>query len=478
MNNKNPKINAVENSLRYKIQIAGSTKQPMTLMKRMAYYEAPGVSIAVINQGKLAWAKGYGHVGFSTGSKNIDNQTLFQSGSISKSLNAMGALILVQKGLVELDKDVNQYLKSWKIPDNEFTKEEKVTLRRLLSHTAGTSVSGFPGYPVKTKIPNLIDILEGKKPEVNTDPVRVIQKPGSEFMYSGGGTTIVQLLIEDIVEQKYDVWMQKNVLLPLNMNQSTFNQPLTEQQSLFNVACGHSDQAKQVDGNWHVYPEMAAAGLWTTPIDLANFMIELFKILNNQPGILDLSMMQEAITPQIKIENGCGSNILGGGIGLGFFLEGNSKTINFSQDGMNEGFIGRFIAFPEEEKGLVIMVNNDTCFGLIDEITFSITDAYGIPGFEPIEKSEISPIDTKQFREFCGTYQYQDDKLTITMHGDKLFFSYPYTKEMQLHKEEDHLFFVQEISDTLRFIKLDNGTCKVSIINNGKETIYLKSTSF
>src|SRR5262249_6232505 len=156
------------------------------------------------NHGRIEWARGYGHITNDQNSAVIDEHTLFQAGSISKSFTAFGALILVQQGKISLDADVNLYLKRWKLPENEFTKTEKVTLRRLLSHTAGTSVHGFPGYSVQAAIPNIVDILEGKKPLVNTDPVRVISKPGTELKYSGGGTTIVQLLIEDITGEQFD----------------------------------------------------------------------------------------------------------------------------------------------------------------------------------------------------------------------------------------------------------------------------------
>ncbi|MDP1723418.1 MAG: serine hydrolase domain-containing protein [Alphaproteobacteria bacterium] len=173
-------IKKVENALRESVVIEGENPQHMNLLERMAHYDAPGVSIAVINDGKLAWAKGYGAFTNSSDSKPVDTNTLFQAGSISKSLNAIGALLLVQQGKISLDEDVNQYLKSWKIPAHKFTKDGKVNLRRLLSHNAGISVHGFPGYNIDQKIPSLVEILDGKKPVVNTDPIRVITQPGKE----------------------------------------------------------------------------------------------------------------------------------------------------------------------------------------------------------------------------------------------------------------------------------------------------------
>ena len=147
-----PSLTLIENNLRHPVLIFGDPNNRMSLTERMAHYHVPGVSIAVIDKGKLAWAKGYGNISSDIESKAINIHTLFQAGSVSKSLTAFGALILVQQGKISLDEDVNCYLKSWKIPDNEFTQSEKVTLRRLLSHSAGTSVSGFPGYPDGSQI--------------------------------------------------------------------------------------------------------------------------------------------------------------------------------------------------------------------------------------------------------------------------------------------------------------------------------------
>ncbi len=208
----------VENGLRLKVLIAGAPHNKGNIFERMKHYQVSGVSLAVVNDGKIEWTRGYGHISDDPKSAPIDEHTLFQGGSISKSITAFGALLLVQQGKLSLDEEVNLRLKRWKVQDNEYTKKEKVTLRRLLSHTAGTSVHGFLGYSAQSTLPTIIEILNGKKPLVNTDPVTVIVKPGTEFKYSGGGTTIVQLLIEDITGEPFDVWVQNNVLKPLGMS--------------------------------------------------------------------------------------------------------------------------------------------------------------------------------------------------------------------------------------------------------------------
>lgn len=353
------------------------------LLKRMKYYNISGVSIAVVNNGKTEWTHGYGYIKNDPKSAPIDEQTLFQAGSISKSITAFGALLLVQQGKISLDLDVNLYLKRWKVPENEYTKTEKVTLRRLLSHTAGMSVHGFPGYSSQASIPTIVEILEGKKPIVNTDPVTVLSQPGSEFKYSGGGTTIVQLLIEDITGERFDVWMQNNVLKPLGMLTSTFTQPLPPSYAT-HAAYGNYLNGVTVEGKWHIYPEMAAAGLWTTPKDLAQFIIYIQAALKGEKtNSLQSFYVKEMITRQ-KI----GDKEIDSGLGL--FLVNEGKDLVFGHPGQDEGFIVRLSGYAYRGQGVVIMINNDSGWELMEEIISSIAKTYHWPQFEPTKKTTIT----------------------------------------------------------------------------------------
>lgn len=349
------------------------------LVDRMAFYNSPGLSLAIIDQGEIIWAKGYGNISKEIGANPVNADTLFQAASISKSLTAYGALFLVQNGKISLDDDVNKYLKRWKIPDCEYTKTEKVTLRRLLSHTAGTTVHGFPGYSIDKEIPSLVEILDGIQP-ANTDPIRVDFIPGSKFRYSGGGTTIVQLIIEDITEEPFDIWMYKNILSPLNMINSTFSQQLSENAS--RRACGHLFNGIKVNGNWHVYPEMAAAGLWTTPTDLAKFILHIqCAIEGDSKGPLNSDMIR---TMTAKQHLNDGQEIHSA---LGLFIENENESLVFHHNGRNEGYLAKLYGFGLRNQGIVIMANNDSAFGLIDELMNSVGYVYGWPGFAaPIEK--------------------------------------------------------------------------------------------
>ena len=244
----------------------------LDLKKLMELYHVPGLSIAVIDNFQIAWVKAFGVI--ESGSATpVTPTTLFQAGSISKPVAAAGALYLVEAGKLALDENVNEKLKTWKVPDNEFTKNQKVTLRRLMSHTAGLTVHGFPGYDVDAPLPTLVQILNGEKP-ANTPPIRVDLVPGTQVRYSGGGVTIEQLLMMDVSGKPFPALLREIVLDKIGMADSSYEQPLPAPRAA-KTASGTDANGKVVHGRWHIYPEMAAAGLWTTPTDLGKFAIEI-----------------------------------------------------------------------------------------------------------------------------------------------------------------------------------------------------------
>jgi CubicO group peptidase (beta-lactamase class C family) len=296
----------------------------LTLPQLMDAFKVPGLSVAVVDDFKIVWAKPYGVT--EAGANNpVTTSTLFQAASISKFVTAAGALYLVEHGKLSLDEDVNKELTTWKVPDNEFTATQKVTLRRLLSHSAGTTVHGFPGYAVGEPIPTLVQILNGEKP-ANTAPVRVDLVPGTKQRYSGGGVTIEQLLIMDVTGKPFPQFMQQAVLGPIGMTNSTFDQPLPPALAA-HAAAGTLADGKPVPGKWHIYPELAAAGLWTTPTDLAKFGIEIALSKNGKSNrVLSEAMTRQMLTPQI------------GDVGLGPFLGTGGNPNEFDHAGSNVGY--------------------------------------------------------------------------------------------------------------------------------------------
>ena len=281
-------ISQIEANILPKVQVIGVAYQPYTITERMRHYKVPGISIAVVKDGKLAWAKGYGVANKET-KKSVNENTLFQAGSISKPIAALAALKLVQDKKVDLDTDVNQYLNSWKVPQSSFTEQQAVTLRQLLTHTAGITVHGFPGYQQDKSLPSNAEVLNGKG---NTPKVFVDQVPGSIWRYSGGGYTVIEQIVEDITKISFDEYLQTEILVPLNMLHSTFEQPLSKAKwPLASAAFNHNGE--QIKGNWHNYPEQAAAGLWTTPSDLANYILAIQgarKVISNSYLMLILLM--------------------------------------------------------------------------------------------------------------------------------------------------------------------------------------------
>ena len=285
-------INAIENSLVKNIQIKGDSTQKFSILERMEYYKVPGVSIAIVENGKIKWAKGYGYANTETGTK-VDANTLFQAGSISKPIAALAALKLFENGSLELNKDVNDYLKDWQIPENKFTETEKVTLEKLLTHTAGITVHGFPGYKQTDKFPDIIEVLNGNG---NTEKITVDTIPGSIWRYSGGGYTIMEKVVEDVSGTSLDKYMAQNILLPIGMKNSTFKQPISKALQTNNSGAYNSND-ELVKGLWHNYPEQAAAGLWTTPSELALYCIEIQDIIQGKTdGILSKKTVEMMLT--------------------------------------------------------------------------------------------------------------------------------------------------------------------------------------
>lgn len=263
------RIAAVERGLQPAVLLQGAPSVRLTLEDEMKRLGVPGASIAVIHAGEIEWAKGYGVV--TPGGAAVTPTTLFQAGSISKPVAAFAALKMAENGTLALDRDVNAYGTRWKLSNR--AGGGPVTLRQLLSHTAGTTVHGFPGYAQGDKVPTLVQVLDGTAP-ANTSRVYVSTAPGTRFRYSGGGYEVAQFLMVEQGKKDFARLLQDTVLTPLGMKDSTFAQPLPAA-LLARAALPHDGNGKPIAGGPHTYPEQAAAGLWTTPSDLATFAIEV-----------------------------------------------------------------------------------------------------------------------------------------------------------------------------------------------------------
>lgn len=282
-------IERIQNGLLPPVTEKGEPAKTKKLADEMAAMHVPGVSIAMIHGGKIEWARGFGVT--SIGGPAVTPETLFQAASISKPVTAMEVLHLVEAGKINLDTDVNQYLKSWKLPANQFTEKNKVTVRELLTHTGGLTVHGFAGYAAGEPVPTLLHVLNGEKP-ANSDRIRVDTPPGTIWRYSGGGYVIAQQLLEDVGGAPFAKLMQDTVLAPLGMTKSTYEQPLPKSR-MAEAATPYQGDGKPIPGGPHTYPEQAPAGLWTTPSDLARYAIAVQQSLAGSSN----KVISAAMTP-------------------------------------------------------------------------------------------------------------------------------------------------------------------------------------
>jgi CubicO group peptidase (beta-lactamase class C family) len=337
---------------------------PYTLQELMQKFRIPGLSVAVIKDSEIHWAKGYGVADVASG-RPVGRDTMFQAASISKPVTAMAALRAMQDGRLSIDTDVNQLLKSWKVPQSDLTSRQPVTLRSLLSHTSGADDGfGFPGYAPSQPWPTVQQILKGEKPS-NVGAVLFARPPFAGYKYSGGGFTIVQLALIEALDRPFAEIMQTSVLDPLEMKDSTYEQPLPATRAA-RAAHAHSGQGRAMDASWHVYPEQAAAGLWTTPSDLARFAIEVQRAVAGPKGsVLSQAMAREMITP---------TGVGGFAVGLG--IEKRAEGWYFTHGGSNWGFRCNLIAHVRKGYGVVVMTNSDSGGAILGEIESRVAAAY------------------------------------------------------------------------------------------------------
>jgi CubicO group peptidase (beta-lactamase class C family) len=441
----NTTADAIMSALQPTLQIEGDNIPTYTIEERLRMLNIPGISIAVVVDGELAWARGYG-MADSAANKPVTPETLFLAGSISKPVAALAALNMVEEGRLSLDENVNTRLVSWKLPDNEFTVDEKVTLRRILNHTAGLTVWGFPGYDKGDTIPSVIDVLDGNG---NTDSVRVYKKPGESWMYSGGGYTIMQLLMTDVDRKSFPSIMAERVLTPLGMDKSTYENPLPAVYHTL-AATGYRANGREVEGKWPIYPEMAAAGLWTTPSQLIRYAQGIHSIyLKNKKGIISKALTLEMLSP------GMNNHGLGPGIG--------KEEIWWGHGGADEGFRARLVAWKDQAHAIVVMVNSDNG-SIIDEVFLAIANAYGWPGIEPTSKKVIS-LDPAIGKEIAGDWEIERvGQASVTHEDGRLVITGSFSdKPIVLLAENDSTFFDRTNGQAIIFSKTNGKINRIQV---------------
>ncbi len=449
------RISEVEQKLLPRIKISGEPVQTYSIQERMAHYNVPGVSIAVLNNGQIEWAKGYGYTAQDS-LRRVTAKTLFQAASISKPVAALSALLLVDEGKISLDQDVNTYLKTWKAPENAFTEKEKITLRRLLTHTAGLTVHGFRGYALGEKIPTTRQVLNGEPP-ANSAKIQPDTFPGAIWRYSGGGYTVMQQLVADVSGIPFPEFMETHVLKKIGMKNSTYYQPLPFPLRS-RASLGHRSDGKKVTGDWHTYPEMAAAGLWTTPSDLMHYAMAVQKMVGQNPkGILSKETAEKML---LKDK---------GNWGLGPSLSGEGENLLFSHGGSNEGFKCAFFAFARKGQGVAIMTNGDGGSALVEEILRSVSMVYGWNTHNQEEKTVLA-LSSDSLSVYEGRYRLNGDMYAdVKVEGKYLALQPSWDPEkVVLYPEKKDLFFSMTIPGPFIFLRDPNNRI-MGIFNRGTQ---------
>jgi CubicO group peptidase (beta-lactamase class C family) len=424
------------------VLVRGESQVVTSLAVRMAELRVPAVSIAVIHKGRIEWARGFGVTRWD--GPPVTDRTLFQAASISKPVFALGILRLADTGRVKLEANVNDYLTTWKVPDNPLTRQTPVTLRALLSHTAGINGQGFRGYEPKAALPTLSQILDGTQP-ANNIPVRVDTPPGTRFRYTGGGYVVAQAALQDVTGQPATRFLQESVLTPLGMKASTFEQPLPASRAA-ELAIPYRADGSPVEGGPRVYPELAAAGLWTTPSDLARFALGVETALHGgTKAMVSAPMARAMLTPVLE------------GHGLGPRVGGSTSRKYFTHNGGNEGYRCLLVAY-EDGEGAVVMTNSDVGGVIMEEVMRSIAAAYTWPDFAPAMRTLVE-VKPERLTRLNGAYEFNDGSIYIVRrHGGRLEGRQLGQAPVELFTSSDHELFARVVDLVVRFEGADGTT--------------------
>jgi CubicO group peptidase (beta-lactamase class C family) len=457
------------------VHYGGKTLQ-LSLTEWMEALAVPGVSIAVIDDYEIIWAKGFGLKKAGADNEPVSEETLFQVASISKPVTALALMHHAERGQFDLDAEINNYLRSWMLPENNLNSDQKVTLRGLLSHTAGITPGGYPGYQGDGMLPDIVQVLEGMLP-ANSSPTRSMAVPGSGLYYSGPGYSMIQLALEDHLDRSFDEIVSESVFRPLGLENSTFEQELSEEYRK-RVSSGHYYLGDLLPGGWFRYPEMAAAGLWTTPSDLAEIFIEMARALTGASNrIVSDETVREMLNPQL------------GQVGLGFMIRPDNDHGFFTHSGRNQGFISEFRMFGKLGKGAVITTNSDAGGYLTALMFIAVAQQYEWPGADQltvtaglaknimnqvrnVQKPRIEiELNNDILQSYTGTYELEPGfNFEICREDNRLLLRLPNQSTIEMIAETETGFFSKTADIQITFVTSENEQAEALILSQqGRE---------
>lgn len=445
----------------------------LSLSQWMQALAVPGLSIAVIDDFRIVWTKAYGVTTPGPLGSPITPATIFQAASIAKPVTALAVLHQVEHGSLDLDADINDYLTSWKLPVDDLGEGEKVSLRRLLAHSGGVTPGGFAGYERAAVAPGIVAVLGGVAPATNA-PARVVSKPGAKVAYSGLGYSLLQLALMDRLQKPFEAILEETVLQPLGMGDSTFEQQLPEALQA-RAARGHLGVGAAVEGGWRVHPELAAAGLWTTPTDLAKLIIDVAKSRRGDAGrLLSSDLTRQMLSPHQD------------GMGLGFVVREDGAQGYFAHSGANAGYFAHLEMLADTGQGIVIMTNADAGQALASLLIASVANEYDWPlpdrrhvvgaraerlfaQFDRVANKRVKiDVDPAVLTRYVGKYQLAPDLLfDISLAEGQLRVQLGDQPQFPLHAESASKFFLDAVDAQVTFVLDASGRPSALVLHQG-----------
>ncbi len=431
----------LEEGIREQVKFLGESEDLSSITNRMSAYNIPALSLAVINHGKIEWADIYQNADFPE-EHHLNCSSIFQAASLSKPVTFLAALRMQSAGRIDLDKNIQEYLKDFVIPQGKQTAENPVTFRNIFSHTSGINPGGYQGYIRNFPIPSDPDILRGSA-GVNSPAIEVIAPPNETLAYSGGGYTLAELALQDIFNDEFRNIMQKWILKPAGMKHSEFTQPLPASDSI-RVAKGHTQSGEVIEGGWRNYPEQAAAGLWSNSVDLAKFLIEIYKAYQGDSSIFSPSDIKSIISDERN------------GSVYGFLLNRSGDDISITHYGGNTGYRTGMTISLTSGNGLVYLINSDNGGALGNELLLSASQVYNWKHFKQttVQRKQIEP---EVLKKLSGKYRWNnqiDLSITYDESNNKVSLRFPNGDEYKL---------VPVMGEELDFIHPNTGV-KVSFL--------------
>ncbi len=437
------RIKEVENSLLKAVVFKGTQPEKMNLYDRMQYYKVPGVSMAVMDGFEIEWEQYYGVENVET-AQPLTKETIFQTGDLSQFVSALGSLYYVEQGVIDLDKDINQYLKSWKVPSYDVLLKEKITLRRLLTHSAGFFQVEFSGYKTEETLPSLTQIIKGQEPAKNP-PLYPTYEPGSEVLRSDAGFVILQLLLEDITGRSFPEIMNEVILNRIPMENSTFQNPLPDSWKS-QATSGHDREGNPLPGERRIYPEEAALGLWSTVSDYAGMILEIVSTARGTgASVISSRTAREMLSPYLGLQ------------AMAVHIEGEGDGIHFLLSGHCSGFDSFFVFYPQLGQGMVVMTNSSNGIYLIEEVLRAAASVYHWPHFQPEEKP-LYQLPAEIVSQYVGRYRVsQDYFLDVSPHEHYLLVQPTGQAPTKFYLETQTTFFSTGPFTQIQFLKNREG---------------------